>query len=133
MIKKLFILALILAVVGVATIPLWTQKMADEAFANPDRQGSSKRIKDAMIVKMRVQNFKAARKLAEKAVIYFPESKDLPDFVYNAAKSAHQQRKPFVAIYWYRYFLRKFPDHEWAQQATNALNKLKELHGMEIK
>ena len=133
MIKKLFILALILGVVAVATIPLWTQKMAEEAFKHPERKDSPRRIKEAMLVKVRLQRYKQARELAEKGVIYFPESKELPDFIYNAAKCANQEKKPFVAIFWYQNFLKKFPEHQWAQQAKNALNKLKELHGIESK
>ena len=133
MIKKLFILVLILAVVGLATIPLWTQKMANDAFAHPEKAGSSKRIKEALLVEIRLQRFKKARKLAEKAIIYFPESIEMPYFIYNAAKSANQEKKPYVAIFWYSYFLKKFPNHQWAQQAKNTVNKLKEMHGIEIK
>ena len=133
MIKKLFILVLILAVVGAATFPLWTQKMADDAFAHPEKAGSSQRIKDALLLDIRLQRFKKARILAEKAIIYFPDSPEMPYFVYNAAKSADQERKPYVAIFWYNYFLKKFPKHQWAQQATNTLNKLKEMHGLEAK
>ena len=133
MIKKLFILALILGVVAVATIPLWTQKMADEAFKHPERRDSPRRIKEAMLVKVRLQRYKQARELAEKAVIYFPEAREEPDFIYNAAKCANQERKPFVAIFWYQKFLDRFPKHKWAQQAKNSLNKLKELHGLEAK
>ncbi len=128
MIKKLFILGLILAVVGVATIPLWTQKLAEEAFAHPKRKGSSKRIKDAVVVKFRIHNFKETSKLAERGIIYFPESRYLPEFLYYAARSAAQRRKPHVAIYWYERFLNKFPDHQWSNQSKSAMEKLKELH-----
>jgi len=130
MIKKLFILLLILGVVAVATIPLWTQKMAEDAFNHPERKNSPRRIKEAMLVKVRLQRYYHARELAEKAILYFPDSKELPDFIYNAAKCAEQERKPYVAIFWYSQFLKKYPKHTWQQQAKNSLEKLKELHSV---
>ena len=133
MIKKLFILLIILAVAAAATYPFWTKKMADDAFTHPEKTGSSQRIKDALLMEIRLQRFKAARQLAEKGIIYFPGSPEMPYFVYNAAKSADQEKKPYVAIFWYNYFLKKFPKHQWAPQAKNTMNKLKEIHGIEAK
>jgi tetratricopeptide (TPR) repeat protein len=130
MIKKAFILLLIVAVVALATIPLWTQKMAEDAFNHPEKKNSPTRIKEAMLVKVRLQRYEHARELAEKAILYFPEAKEMPDFIYNAAKCAEQERKPYVAIFWYRQFLKKFPKHIWMQQAKNNLNKLKEMHSL---
>ena len=130
MLKKIFILLLILGVVAVATIPLWTQKMAEDAFNHPERKNSPRRIKEAMLVKVRLQRYRSARQFAEKAILYFPGSKEMPDFIYNAAKCAEQERKPHVAIFWYSQFLRKYPKHKWQQQAKNSLEKLKELHSV---
>ena len=133
MFKKLFIFLLVVVVVGLATIPFWSQKMAENAFNHPENRNSSRQIKEAMLVKIRIQRYVKARELAEKAIIYFPESKELPDFIYNAAKCAEQERKPYVAIYWYTKFLKKFPKHIWQKQAYNNLTRLKELHGIETK
>ena len=133
MFKKLFILILLLVVVGLATIPLWTQKLADNAFKHPENPNSPKQIKEAMLVKIRIQRYEKARELAEKAIIYFPESKELPDFIYNAAKCADMEKEPHVAVFWYSMFLRRYPKHIWAKQAKNNLTRLKELYSIGTK
>ncbi|MBN1863686.1 MAG: hypothetical protein JW808_02170 [Victivallales bacterium] len=130
MIKKILILLLVAAIVAVATIPIWTHRMAESAFENPGRQ-STEKIKQALLVKMRLHDHKGGRILAEKAVLYFPESSQLDYFVYNAAICGEQEGMYDVAIFWYDHFLARFPDHEWASQAKNKLNILKGLHKQE--
>ena len=125
--KKIFILLVILAIVGVATIPIWTKIMAERAFDKPGKQ-STKKIKQALLVQMRINDHKGARKIAEKAIIYFPESKEFPYFVYNAAVCGEQEGMPDVAIHWYGYFVERFPKHEWTTQAEKKLKILKGLH-----
>ena len=131
MFKKLFILLVILIVVALSTIPLWTQKLAENAFKHPGDPNSAIQIKEDMLVKIRIQRYEKARKLAEKAIIYFPESSELPYFVYNAAKCADIEKEPRVAVFWYSIFLHRFPKHVWAKQAKNSLTRLKELYSME--
>lgn len=128
--KKILILIFILAVVGVATIPLWTSRMADKAFENLNRN-SPEIIKQSLLVKMRMGDYKSGRVLAEKAILYFQESKELPYFVYNAAICGEQQGKPYVAIYWYNHFVKRFPKHEWNTQAEKKLKTLEGMHGTE--
>lgn len=130
MLKKLFILILILAVVGLATIPLWTSERAEWAFAHPNKKASPGIVKDAMLVKVRIHRYEQARKLAEKSVLIFPDSKELPYFIYNAGKCAEQEKRPKVAVYWYEMFLKKYPDHKWSREGKNNLTKLKELHSL---
>lgn len=125
--KKFLILLVILIIVGVATIPIWTKIMAERAFEHPGRQ-STKKIKQALLVQMRINDYKGARLIAEKAILYFPESKELSYFVYNAAVCGEQEGKHDVAIYWYQYFVDKFPKHEWTNQASNQLEILKGIH-----
>lgn len=126
--KKLFILLVIAAVVAIALIPIWSSRMANRAFENPNRKRSPKIIKEALLVKMRINEHKGARLLAEKAILYFPESKELPYFIYNAAICGEQEGKPDIAIYWYGIFIKKYPKHDWATQAENKLTKLKGMH-----
>jgi len=128
--KKILILIFILVIAGVATIPLWTSKMADKAFANLNKN-SPEIIKQSLLVKMRIGDYKSGRILAEKAILYFQESKELPYFVYNAAICGEQQGKPYVAIYWYNYFVKRFPKHEWNIQAEKKLKILEGMHGTE--
>lgn len=128
--KKILILIFILVIAGVATIPLWTSKMADKAFENLNKD-SPEIIKQALLVKMRMGDYKSGRVLAEKAILYFQESKDLPYFVYNAAICGEQQGKPYVAIYWYNRFVKRFPKHEWNTQAEKKLKILEGMHGTE--
>ena len=125
--KKLLIILVIAGVVAIATIPLWTTRMADQAFEKPNKK-SAEIIKDALLVKMRINNHKGARYLAEKAIIYFPESRELSYFMYNAAICGEQEGMPHVAIYWYERFIERFPKHTWTTQAKNKLNVLKGIH-----
>jgi len=126
MTKKILIFLGILVIVAIATIPIWTKEMAARAFSHPGKNSTTE-IKEAILVQMRINDYKGARLLAEKAILYFPESKELPYFVYNAAISAEQESQHDVAIYWYQYFIKKFPKHEWKTQAER---KLKILQGM---
>ena len=127
--KKFLIFLLIVGLVGLASIPLWTAKVAEDAFAHPYDPKSSEKIKDALLVKMRIQRFKNARRMAEKAVLFFPRSKEMPYFLYNAAKCADLEKRPKVAIYWYKKFIRRYPKHIWTSQAKNSLKKLEALYG----
>ena len=70
MVKKILILLVVLVIVGIATIPIWTKIMADKAFENPGRQ-STEKIKQALLVQMRINDHKGARVIAEKAIIFF--------------------------------------------------------------
>ena len=126
--KKLLILIAIAAVVTIALIPLWSSKMAERAFENPNKKNSAEIIRKALLVKMRINEHKAARVLAEKAILYFPESDELPYFIYNAAICGEQEGEPEVAIFWYDQFAKRYPKHEWTSQAQNKLNKLKGMH-----
>jgi outer membrane protein assembly factor BamD (BamD/ComL family) len=126
--KKLFILLAIAGIAAVALIPLWSSKMADNAFDHPNSKQSPEIIKKALLVKMRINEYKGARILAEKAIIYFPESRQLPYFIYNAAMCGEQEGKSDIAIYWYGRFVKKYPKHDWTTQAQNKLNKLKGMH-----
>jgi hypothetical protein len=71
--------------------------------------------------------------MSEKSVIYFPESRQIPFFVYNAALCAEKENKPFVAIYWYQMFIKNYPKHEWYNQAGHQLEVLKGLNGIDTK
>lgn len=126
--KKVLIVLVIAGIVAVATIPMWTSKMADRAFKKPNRRKSPEIIKDALMVKMRINDYKGARRLAEKAILYFPESRELPYFIYNAAICGEQEGMPDVAIFWYGRFIERFPKHKWTTQATHKLKVLKGMY-----
>ena len=127
--KKFLIFLLIVGLIGLASIPLWTARVEKDAFANPHDPESPEKVKDALLVKMRIQRFKNARLTAEKGVLFFPRCKEMPYFLYNAAKCADLEKKPKVAIYWYKKFIRRYPKHMWTSQAKNSLKKLEGLHG----
>ncbi len=128
--KKLFILVVILILAGIVTIPLWTKKMAEKAFENIDDPRASTAAKEAIKMKMRIDDYASAQNYAEKAYIYFSDKgEDLPFFMYNAAVSAKKLDKPELAIFWYENFIRENPGHTWEEQAKVDLQKLKELHG----
>jgi len=128
MFKKLLIFLVVIAVMAMATIPVWTAKTAEEAFKNPEKPLSSETVKKAIQTRMYIYMYSDARKLAEKAIIYFPESKDLPYFIYVAAMSAERSKEYMAAIHWYGYFIDLFPNHEWISLAKNNYTRLKAEH-----
>jgi outer membrane protein assembly factor BamD (BamD/ComL family) len=131
MFKKLLILILILAAVALACMPLWTSRMAEDAFARPDDPMAGEMLQKAIRMKVFMLSYGEAGRLAEKGVIYFPESPHLPMFLFIAAKSAEKERNPAAAIHWYRRFLELYPQHEWADQAKGYLEKLKGMSDTE--
>lgn len=127
MFKKLLILVFVLAFVGMACFPLWTTMMADKAFENPSKKISPEAVKKSITAKMYIYLFEDARKTAEKAIIYFPESQEMPFFMYNAAICSDRTGNKEAAIYWYGRFLEKYPKNEWTSQAQKALDLLKNM------
>jgi hypothetical protein len=128
MLKKLFILLILAGIVGVALYPIISKRKAEEAFNNPSKANPQK-IKEAIMLQKDFQNYKGAGNLSEKAVIYLPESKQIPFFVYNAALCAEKEGNAQAAIYWYGIFIKRFPKHDWFNQASHQLEVLKGLHG----
>ncbi len=127
MFKKFILLFLVLVVVALATIPAWSSYMAKKAFENHEDPRSPMVVQKAVKIKLATLSYKEGRVLCEKAVIYFPESKELAYFMYSAAVCAKKEGLPGVACYWYGRFIRSFPEHQWVQEAKNNYNKLKDL------
>jgi outer membrane protein assembly factor BamD (BamD/ComL family) len=105
--------------------------MAEDAFARPDDPMAGEMLQKAIRMKVFMLSYGEAGRLAEKGVIYFPESPHLPMFLFIAAKSAEKERNPAAAIHWYRRFLELYPQHEWADQAKGYLEKLKGMSDTE--
>jgi hypothetical protein len=125
MFKKLFIIFVVGAVMAFAVIPLITDKMAENAFKEPEKQISPENVKKAIQTRMYIYMYPDARKLAEKAILYFPESKELPYFIYVAAMSSEKSNEHMAAIHWYGYFIDLFPSHEWTALAKSKYDSLK--------
>jgi hypothetical protein len=132
MFKKLFIVLAIGSIMGVATIPMWTDKMAEDAFKNPEKKISPENVQKAIQIRMYIYMYPDARKLSEKAVLYFPESKNLPYFIYTAAMSSEKSNEHLAAIHWFGYFVELFPKHEWFSQAKNNYEKLSALYATKV-
>ncbi|GEM_PF-2418489 len=128
MFKKLLILLFVVLIVGFALIPPWTTKMAEDAFKDPDNKLSPAKVKKALKVKMYLYMFPEARKMSEKAVIYFPESEEFAYFIYTAALSSEKSNAPLAAMYWYNFFVQMYPKHELTAQAQSSYEKLKGIH-----
>ena len=125
--KKLFVILVAGAFIAVACIPIWTTKMADMAFEKPNEKMSPEAVKRAIRTKMFIFLFEDAKKTAEKAIIYFPESQEMPFFIYNAAMCSEKCNNNEAAIYWYTKFVEKYPKHQWAQQAARTLDRLRNM------
>ena len=126
--KKLFIAVIILIPVLISFLPVVASKMAEEAFNKPEDKHSPEALKKALQIDTSMFLHGIARPIAEKAVIYFPESSNMDYFVYTAAICSTRDGKPEAAQYWYQRFVDIYPRHPWTEQARNNLNKLKELN-----
>ncbi len=127
MLKKLFIVAVVLAFIAMASFPMWTSRLAEDAFANPTRNISPEAVSKSIKSKMAIYLFEDAKQTAEKAIIYFPESDEMPFFIYNAAICSDKAGNKDAAAYWYGRFLEKYPKHQWSAQAQRALDLLKNM------
>jgi len=128
MMKKLFLLAVAAILVGIATLPWWTDRMAEQAFARPEAPTADGLLFKAVRLKVLMLNYETAGQCAEKGVIYFPESPYLPDFLFVAATAAEKGNRPEAAIHWYTRFLELYPNHQYGHQAKSSLEKLKGIH-----
>jgi len=129
MIKKLFILLVVLVGGVIAWIPWWSSKLAEKALQNPRKASSPQILQKAIEVKNTIYLFSQAGELAEQGVLLFPEARNYDYFLNTAATCARRTSKPEVAIFWYKVFLETFPKHMWADQARRNLKQLEELHG----
>jgi len=128
MLKKLFILIIILVIVALASIPMWTSYIADSAFKKPELPDAPEMVDKAIRLKMYFYMYSDARKIAEKAVIYFPESQFAPGYMYSAGLCAEKEKNYDAAIIWYEKFLERYPKHSWTGATKNALEKLKGIY-----
>ncbi len=128
MIKKTLVFLFVVAVVGVACLPWWTTHMADTVFQDFKDPMATKKIAKAMEWKMRLQMHSQAREIAEKAILYFPESDMFPWFIQKAAVCADKERKPRIALRWYRRFVEQFPKHEFAAEAKAKIERLRAVN-----
>ena len=122
--KKFIILLFLLAIIGIGFIPVVTTRMAENAFARPNDASAQESLNNAIIWKMRLYMYEQARKMAEKAIIWFPESPNIDSYLYCAALSAEHENVTDVAIHWYSRFLEIFPNHPWSSIVKAKLDKL---------
>lgn len=122
--KKLLILVLVLAAIAAGFIPVVTTKMADNAFSRPNDASAQESLKEAIFWKMRLYMFTEARRIAERAIVWFPESENIDAYIYCAARCAERDEAPSAAIHWYSRFLELFPDHPWSKDVRARLSKL---------
>ena len=128
--KKFLVFLLIAIVVGLGFLPPVTTKMGEGAFKTPDSPAAQDSLKDAIQLKMYMFMFPEARKFAERAIIWFPESKYIDIYVFDAALCAEKENLPAVAAHWYGRFVEIFPDHPWTRQAAARLEKIKALNDL---
>ena len=106
-------------------------QLPETAFQNLDDPKSPTAVKEALKMKMRIDDYAAGRKIAEKGYIYFSDNQEnMPFYVYNAAVCGNKQNKPEIAIFWYEKFLAEYPGHMWEAQAKVDMQKIKEMNGM---
>ena len=122
--KKIIIIVIILAAVVVGFIPVLTSMMASKAFEEPDSASAQDTLLTAISWKMRLYQYTEARRIAEKAIIWFPESPNIDSFIYKAASCAERDGVDSAAIFWYRRFLQVFPSHPWNENVKARLEKL---------
>lgn len=127
-IRRALVLAAIIAIIGLATLPIWTGKLGQSALAHPKSPGSPAVVKRAIRVKMAIFMYDDALSFSEKALEVFPNSSERPYFMYVAALCAEKEEEPERAIQWFSRFVEEFPDHPWTLQAKGRLRKLQAMN-----
>lgn len=128
MFKKLLVILFVLLLVGIGWLPWWTSHMAEQAFDDHKSPDAHKKVVKAIDLKMKMLMFSQAREVAEKAILYFPESDSFPFFIHKAALCAEKERKPLIALRWYRRLVQQFPKHEFAADAKTRIERLRGLN-----
>lgn len=122
--KKTVVFLLIIIVAAFSFFPLAASFMASSAFETDDSAQRDKYLFRAIKIYRDMYMFKYARNVAEKAIIYFPESKDMDYYLFSAAESAEKEGNRDAAIHWYMLFIEMYPRHQWSKKAMRTVNRL---------
>ena len=124
--SKIFIGVLCLIVAAVSVIPGYLSYKASGAFLNVKDPEASDDVKNYLMMNMLLSINGTARETAEKAIIYFPESKNFDYFLLSAAKAAEKSQNTEAALHWYSRFAKDFPRHESCPAAREKILKISE-------
>ena len=126
--KKFFVILFVIVLVGLGCLPWWTSRMAEQAFEDFTNPDSPKKVAKAIDFKMRLIMYTQARTVAEEFALYFPEDEGFPRILNKAALCGEKERKPLIALHWYRRLVELFPKHELAQDAKAKIERLKGIY-----
>lgn len=127
-IRRFLVILLVLVVILIALLPLWTSKMAEEAFQNSDQPWADDAVRRAAQIKFFIFMYDDALDFCVRGVETFPNSCHRPFFAYTAGLASEKEKTPEQAIKWFAYFVKEFPRHPWASQAKGHLRKLEAMN-----
>jgi outer membrane protein assembly factor BamD (BamD/ComL family) len=122
--KIILVTILVLIVAALAFVPSATSMLAEDALNHPNDPSREAVLKKAIDWKMNLYMYGDARKIAERGIIWFPESPHIDSYLFAAAYSAEKEKLPSVAMHWYTRFLELFPEHPWRAQVEERLKNL---------
>ena len=121
--RGLVILLLVALALACSVMPL-SAYAARQAFASPDKEWAEPAVYFAARVRMRFTRFLPAAAILEQAIKTWPKSDRVDEAAYWIGFCYERSQVNERAIYWYKAFLERFPNHQWAAQARRRLDTL---------
>lgn len=126
MIKKLAILAVIGLFVAIGSLPQISVFMARKAFRaeNINRPWAPKIAYGAGKLNMRLWRYKAGGTILKKCLETWKDAEWAGNATFQLALCYEKQGKADKAIAQYKLFLKKYPKHQWAEQARKRISNI---------
>jgi TolA-binding protein len=121
--RGLVILVVIVLGLVCSVMPL-TDYAARKALETPGKEWAEPTVYFAARTRMRLSRFAPAAAILQRAVTTWPKSNRVDEAHYWIAFCYERSSVNDKAVVWYKAFLQKFPNHQWAAQAKRRLDTL---------
>ena len=121
--RNLIIFVAVVAGAMCSVMPL-SEYAARKALQTPEKGWAEPAVYFAARTRMRLARFAPAVVLFQSAIKTWPKSDRVDEAYYWIAFCYERAEVSPQAILWYKAFLQKYPNHEWASQAKRRLDTL---------
>jgi len=121
--KKLVLLFVVLLALVCSILPI-TAFAGKKALQTPEKGWAEPTVYFAARVRMRMSRYLSAAAILERAIKTWPKSDRVDEATYWIAFSYERASANEQAVLWYKAFLQRYPDHQWASQARRRLDTL---------
>ena len=119
---KILIAILVLLVAMVICIMPITKFMVQHGIKNKDKEWAPGLVYQAARIRMKLQQYRSAGQILEKALEVFPKYKDVDKAHFWIALCYEKTDRTGEAMKWYKVYVGKYPKHEWVDQAKRRMS-----------